>query len=80
MGAGGAKGPACELFDLSADPGESCDLAAAQPARRDALLRRLREWRQAVGAQEMQLNPRYDPAVPVYVGPPADNHKQINIV
>lgn len=80
LGAGGAKGPACELFDLSADPGESCDLAAAQPARRDALLRRLREWRQAVGAQEMQLNPRYDPAVPVYVGPPADNHKQINIV
>ncbi len=71
LGARGAKGPACELFDLAADPGETRDLSDEQPARRDAMLRRLCEWRRSVGAQEMQLNPAYDPGAPVCVGPPA---------
>jgi len=51
-----------ELYDLAADPGESVDLAAREPARARDLLDRLRAWRRAVGAQEMSLNPDFDPA------------------
>ncbi|MBL9215924.1 MAG: sulfatase [Opitutaceae bacterium] len=59
---GGAAGPACELYDLEADPGETRDLAAAEPALCAALAARLREWRREVGAQEMRPNPAFDPA------------------
>lgn len=34
-----------ELFNLADDPGETSDLAAAQPERRDAMLAELRGWR-----------------------------------
>ena len=62
--------PACELFNLIRDPGESCNLADTEPERRDALLRQLRKWRGAVGAQPMRLNPNYDATRPTQVLPP----------
>ena len=40
-----------ELYDLRDDPGESKDLASAQPVKAEALRRRLHDWRTAVGAQ-----------------------------
>lgn len=39
-----------ELYDLVADPGESRNLADAEPELRDRLHRRLVAWREAVGA------------------------------
>ena len=45
------------LFNLDNDAAEQRDLAAAEPARVAALRRRLREWRQSVGAQENTANP-----------------------
>jgi arylsulfatase A len=50
-----------ELFDLSADVSETRNLSAAQPARAAGLRTRLRNWRQAVGAQENTPNPKADP-------------------
>jgi arylsulfatase A len=64
------EAPACELFNLNRDPGESCNVAETEPERRDALLRQLRKWRGAVGAQPMKPNPNYDPSVPTRVLPP----------
>lgn len=60
-----------ELYDLGADPGEERNLASTEPSRRDELLRRLRAWRAAVGAQEMKPNPAYDCAAPTALRPPA---------
>jgi arylsulfatase A len=62
--------PRYELFDLAADPGEEHDLAANEPAQRDELRRKLQAWRDAVGAQMMQPNRRYNPAEPTHVLPP----------
>jgi uncharacterized sulfatase len=68
---GGANdGPAYELFDLEADVGETTNLADREPARRDELVRRLREWRGMVGAQEMMPNPRYNPDRLASAAPP----------
>lgn len=50
-----------ELFDLVADPSETNNLAAEQPARAENLLQELRAWRRAVGAQENRPNPAFDP-------------------
>ena len=50
-----------ELFDLDADPGETRDLSAVEPARTGALRKRLRDWRVSVGAQENTPNPSFDP-------------------
>ncbi len=52
---------ALELFDLEKDPGESHDLAAEMPGKVRELYERLKAWRNNVGAQEMPLNPNYDP-------------------
>lgn len=71
LGSPGAAGPACELYDLAADPGETRDLAATRPERCAELRSRLHAWRAAVRAQEMQLNPGYDPAAPTRLLPPA---------
>jgi arylsulfatase A-like enzyme len=46
-----------ELYDLSTDPGEERDLAAAQPERAAELTRRLHSWRDSVGAQMPTPNP-----------------------
>ena len=66
----GDGGAACELFNVYRDPGETCNLAEAEPERRDALLVQLRRWRAAVGAQAMKPNPEYEPGVPTRVLPP----------
>jgi arylsulfatase A len=50
-----------ELYNLEDDPAESRDLAASEPARRDELLAKLRDWRQEVGAQMPTPNPDFDP-------------------
>jgi arylsulfatase A-like enzyme len=60
----------CELFDLAADPGETHDLAAREPARTRELRARLAAWRSTVGAQPMAPNPRFDPAAPGQAAPP----------
>ncbi len=50
-------GPAIELFDVVADPGETKDLAPSQPEKARALQAELRAWREEVRAQEMALRP-----------------------
>jgi len=47
-----------ELYDLSKDPGEQQDLAAAQPERAAALKKQLADWRVSVGAQMPTPNPK----------------------
>ena len=49
-----------ELFDLAANPGESRDLSESEPERTRALRKKLRAWREAVGANMPQPNPDYD--------------------
>ncbi len=61
--AGANSGTPFELYDLSADPGETADLASREPARCARMLGRLRAWRREVGAQEMAPNPRFDAAL-----------------
>jgi arylsulfatase A-like enzyme len=50
-----------ELYNLKQDIGETKDLAAAQPQKRDELLGLLRRWRTEVGAQMPTPNPNHDP-------------------
>lgn len=52
---------ALELFDLETDPGERNNLALQMPDKAMQLYEKLRAWRERVGAQEMALNPDYDP-------------------
>lgn len=73
LGVRGTPRPQCELFDLADDPGETRNLAELQPSCRDELLQSLRAWRRSVNAQEMRLNPEYDPAKPTRLLPPADD-------
>lgn len=49
-----------ELFDLDADPGESNDESAKQPDVVADLRTSLDRWKKAVGAQEMESNPKFD--------------------
>jgi hypothetical protein len=49
------RGAAISLFDLTADPGEQNDLAAAKPDLAASLRDKLRRWRTSVGAQEMTV-------------------------
>lgn len=51
-----------ELFNLTADPGETQDLASVDPGKAADLLASLRAWREKIGAQMTTLNPAYDPA------------------
>lgn len=67
---GGRGGSGCELFNVSRDPGETCDLAGMEPERRDALLVQLRRWRAAAGAQMMKPNPEYESGVVTRILPP----------
>lgn len=53
---------ALELFDLATDPGERNNLAGGQPELTQRLYRKLLDWRESVGAQEMNPNEAYDPA------------------
>jgi arylsulfatase A len=45
-----------ELYNLAKDPGETTDLAAAEPARVAALRGKLEAWRRSVGAEPMKAN------------------------
>lgn len=51
-----------ELYDLESDIGESINLASDLPAKTEELHRDLKQWRSAVGAQQMAPNPEYDPS------------------
>ncbi len=52
-----------ELYDLRRDVRERHNLAEAEPKRRDELHRRLKAWREAVGAPvPSKRNPRFDAA------------------
>jgi len=53
-------GPAPELYDLSQDPGEKTNVAAAHPDKVAALLADLKRWRESVGAQMPVANLNYD--------------------
>jgi arylsulfatase A-like enzyme len=52
-----------ELFNLAKDPGETRNLAQAEPKRAAELKAKLGAWRKEVGAQENTLNPKFDPAL-----------------
>ena len=51
-----------ELYRLSDDPGETRDLAAAEPDRVAALRGRLEAWRRSVGTEPLRPNPNFDRA------------------
>ena len=51
-----------ELYDLSQDPKESHDMAAAMPERARSMRFRLRAWRESVGAVMPAENPAFEPA------------------
>jgi arylsulfatase A-like enzyme len=46
-----------ELYNLAADPTESRNLAASDPARANEMRGQLRSWRERVGAQMPEKNP-----------------------
>ena len=50
-----------ELYDLAADPSETTDLAAREPARAETLREKLDAWLTQVGAQLPLPNPNHDP-------------------
>ncbi len=50
-----------ELFDLTADVGETTDLAAREPTRVAEMRGKLVAWRRSVGAQENAPNPDFRP-------------------
>jgi arylsulfatase A-like enzyme len=47
-----------ELYDLAADPGETKDLASAQPQRVAEMKKMLADWRKSVDAQLPTANPK----------------------
>jgi uncharacterized sulfatase len=49
------RGPAVELYDVVADPGETTDLATKMPERAAAMRAKLDAWKSSVGAQEMTV-------------------------
>ncbi|MGL4553606.1 MAG: sulfatase-like hydrolase/transferase [Gemmataceae bacterium] len=53
-----------ELFDVVKDVGENVNLAAKEPARVEALAKKLAAWRAAVGARMPAANPGYRPNPP----------------
>jgi hypothetical protein len=52
-----------ELYDLTADPGESRDLAGTQPRLERRLHQRLDDWRRSINAQTNAPNPACDDAL-----------------
>ncbi len=49
------------LFNLKKDISEANDLSADMPDKVNHLLQKLHDWRREVNAQEMTVNPNYDP-------------------
>ncbi|MEY2409867.1 MAG: arylsulfatase [Verrucomicrobiota bacterium] len=58
-----------ELYNLRIDPGETNNMAGAQPQRANELAKKLGDWRHRVGAQMMTTNVEYE-LVPI--APSAD--------
>ncbi|MEO9023351.1 MAG: sulfatase [Ginsengibacter sp.] len=54
------------LFNLKKDIGETNDLAEEMPDLANSLRKKLRDWRNTVGAQEMTKNPNFDPKRALY--------------
>lgn len=54
------------LFNLKEDIGERNDLADKMPDKANDLWKKLKQWRKDVGAQEMTINPNYDPKKALY--------------
>jgi len=50
-----------DLYNIKEDIGETTNLAREMPQKARELREMLHEWRRAVGAQEMTINPNYDP-------------------
>jgi arylsulfatase A-like enzyme len=50
-----------DLYNLEEDPGETRNLAEEMPEKAKELREKLHAWRRSVGAQEMTVNPDYDP-------------------
>ena len=49
------------LFNVRQDVGETKDLAQELPEKAAEMREKLHRWRKAVGAQEMTINPNYNP-------------------
>jgi len=62
-----------ELYNLKRDVGESNNLAAAEPARVQALQQQLRDWQQSMNAKMPVADPDYNPDAPFL--PPARDRK-----
>jgi len=56
----GEKG-AYQLFNIKEDIGETNDLSDEKPELVERLKKKLHSWRKKVNAQEMTVNPNYDP-------------------
>ena len=58
-----------ELYDLSRDPGEACNLVEVEPARTKELSDKLHAWQTSLSApRPTSLNPGYDPGAPARGG------------
>ena len=55
------EGSRVELYHLARDPGESINLAASNPAKRDELFADLQAWKIETDAQLPSLNAEYSP-------------------
>lgn len=49
------------LYNIKNDPSEVHDLSDQMPELAERLFNKLKKWRRDVGAQEMKVNPNYDP-------------------
>ncbi len=49
------------LYNVREDVGETNDLAKEMPELAARMRKKLHQWRERVGAQEMKVNPNYDP-------------------
>ena len=52
---------AYQLFNVQEDVGEKNDLAKEMPEKVEEMKKKLHDWRKKVNAQEMEINPNYDP-------------------
>jgi arylsulfatase A len=66
--AAGAAHPV-SLFNIKDDIGETKDLADQKPELANQLWARLKQWRKDVGAQDMTVNPAFDPARALFWSP-----------
>jgi len=63
------EGGYLELYNLADDPGETNNIAGAQPQRANELAKKLADWRRRIHAEMMTTNAAYEP---VPIPPSAD--------